>query len=432
MNTTDDLNSTSTSTNTNPRTSIRRHGKLIALSTAAAATLVVGSGFGIATAFGAFSTTTSPSSTSASRAASVQNQPFSGHAQSDSGYAPNYSGGYGQSSSGSSTGGSDSTPTVAATATQQVGVVDVTSQLTYDNAEGMGTGLVITSNGEILTNNHVVAGATSISVTVVSTGTSYTASVIGTDATDDIAVLQLSGVSGLLTAAVDSSAAASVGSAVTGVGNAGGVGGTPSSVTGTVTALDQTITTQAEGSAASETLTGLIESSANIQAGDSGGPLYNASNRIIGIDTAAATGGSAVAGYSIPIKTALAIADQIESGRASSQITLGNPAFLGVEVIAATDASASGEGSGFGGGVPMSTVPGATIGGVIEGTGAANAGLSVGDTITAVNGTTITSASDLTAVLAGFAPGQDVTLTWVDASGASATATVTLGVGPAA
>jgi len=77
-------------------------------------------------------------------------------------------------------------------------------------------------------------------------------------------------------------------------------------------------------------------------------------------------------------------------------------------------------------------VPGATIGGVIDGTAAANAGLAAGDTITGLNGTAITSASDLTSMLAGYAPGQSVTLTWVDASGASATATVTLGAGPAA
>lgn len=108
--------------------------------------------------------------------------------------------------------------------------------------------------------------------------------------------------------------------------NAGGAGGAPSAVTGTVTAIDQTITTQAEGPAASETLHGLIESNANIQAGDSGGPLYNASGTIVGIDTAAQAGGSSVAGYSIPISTALFIARQIEVGHASSTtatVTLG-------------------------------------------------------------------------------------------------------------
>lgn len=420
MNATHDLTGTHTGI-------LRRRG-LTVLSTAAAATLVVGSGFGGVAAFAATSAGTGASTAST---ASAQNLPYGGQAQFGSAQLPFNSGGYGDPSSGSGSGGSTSTATVAATPAQQLGVVDVTSQLTYDNAEAMGTGIVLSSSGEILTNNHVVAGSTNISVTVVSTGASYTASVVGTDATADIAVLQLSGASGLQTAAIDSSSTATVGSAVTGVGNAGGVGGTPSAVAGTLTALDQTITTQAEGSAASETLTGLIESSADIQAGDSGGPLYNASNQVIGIDTAAASGG-AVAGYSIPIATALSVAAQIESGQASAEITLGSPAFLGVEVVPAGDTSVYGYGNGFGGGTSTSTVPGAMIGGVIDGTAAAAAGLAAGDTITAVNGTAISSASDLTSALAGHAPGQTVTVNWTDASGAPATATVTLGVGPAA
>ncbi|AMB58882.1 S1C family serine protease [Microterricola viridarii] len=420
MNATHDLTGTHTGM-------LRRRG-LAVLSTAAAATLVVGSGFGGVAAFAATAAGTGASTAST---ASAQNLPYGGQAQSGSAQLPFTSGGYGDPSSGSGSSGSTSTATVAATPAQQLGVVDVTSQLTYDNAEAMGTGIVLSSSGEILTNNHVVAGSTNISVTVVSTGASYTASVVGTDATADIAVLQLSGASGLQTAAIDSSSTATVGSAVTGVGNAGGVGGTPSAVAGTLTALDQTITTQAEGAAASETLTGLIESSADIQAGDSGGPLYNASNQVIGIDTAAASGG-AVAGYSIPIATALSVAGQIESGQASAEITLGSPAFLGVEVVPAGDTSVYGYGNGFGGGTSTSTVPGAMIGGVIDGTAAAAAGLAAGDTITAVNGTAISSASDLTTALAGHAPGQTVTVNWTDASGAPATATVTLGVGPAA
>ena len=200
------------------------------------------------------------------------------------GYSNGYGYDYGNGGSGSS---SDSTSTglASATAAEQVGVVDITSELTYDQAESMGTGLVLTSNGEILTNNHVVEGATSISVTVVSTGAQYTATVVGTDATDDIAVLQLSNASGLSTAHLDTSADAAVGDAVTGVGNAGGAGGTPSASPGTVTALDQTITTQGEQTAVSETLHGLIETDADIQAGDSGGPLFNSSDEVIGIDT---------------------------------------------------------------------------------------------------------------------------------------------------
>ena len=114
-------------------------------------------------------------------------------------------------------------------------------------AEAAGTGMVLTSGGEILTNNHVIEGSTSISVTVVTTGQTYPATVVGTDATDDIAVLQLSGASDL-TVANFATAAVAVGDAVTGVGNAQGAGGTPAASPGTVTAINQTITTQADGS----------------------------------------------------------------------------------------------------------------------------------------------------------------------------------------
>ncbi|MEO7124159.1 MAG: trypsin-like peptidase domain-containing protein [Lacisediminihabitans sp.] len=417
--------------------------RIAVVSGVAVATVAIGSAFGLIAMTGGVSaaSTSVDANTAAIQHALKLAQENSGYGHARYGYGyrsggsgSGYgSGGYDFNSGGSSspTIGTSSTPATTATAAQQVGIVDVASQLTYDSAEGEGTGMVLTSNGEILTNNHVVEGSTSVSVTVVATGVSYTASVVGTDATDDIAVLQLSGASGLRTANIGGSSHVSVGDAVTGVGNAGGVGGAPSAVTGTVTALDQSITTQAEGPAASETLHGLIESDANIQAGDSGGPLYNANGKIVGIDTAAQSGGNSVAGYSIPISSALSIARQIEGGHATSTITIGLPGFLGVEVSSAADSSASGFGAD-GAAAQGSAVQGAAVQGVISGTAAATAGLEAGDTITAVNGTAITSSSELTTALSGHTPGQRVTLSWVDASGASTTATVTLGTGPAA
>src|SRR6476661_4635414 len=124
----------------------------------------------------------------------------------------------------------------AATEAQQIGIVDIDTVLGYQGAQAAGTGMVLTADGEILTNNHVVAGATSITVTIVSSGERYQASVVGTDATDDVAVLQLSGASDLTTANLSSSANLAVGDAVTGVGNAGGTGGVPSASPGEVTA----------------------------------------------------------------------------------------------------------------------------------------------------------------------------------------------------
>ncbi|MGO4592678.1 S1C family serine protease [Leifsonia sp. 2TAF2] len=392
----------------------RRRGGVIAVSTALAVAVVTGSAFGLA----ATGVTSGAAAAAPSVSSSAQISTAMGRSGYGYGYGYGYGNGAGDGSAGSqSTAGTTST-LASATAAQEVGVVDITSELTYAQAESAGTGIVLTASGEILTNNHVVEGATSISVTVVSTGAVYTATVVGTDATHDVAVLQLSGASGLTTASIDAAADTAVGEAVTGVGNAGGVGGTPSASPGTVTALEQTITTQAEQTAASETLDGLIETDADIQAGDSGGPLFNAADQVIGIDTAAAQGGATVAGYAIPIEDALSIAAEIESGQASSTVTIGNPAFLGVE-IGSTDATGS-------------TVEGAAIAGVIDGGPAATAGLAAGDTIVALNGTPIASAETLTQALSAFAPGQAVSVSWMDSTGASHTAELTLGTGPAA
>ena len=276
--------------------------------------------------------------------------------------------------------------------------------LSYQGAEAAGTGLILTSNGEILTNNHVVEGSTSITVTIVSSGASYPATVVGTDATDDIAVLQLTDASGLSIANLAKTSAVGVGDAVTGVGNAGGAGGTPSAAPGTVTAINQTITTEAEGSAAGETLNGLIETNADIQAGDSGGPLFDANDQVIGIDTAAQSGGVGTAGYAIPISTALRIAGQIESGQASENIVIGYPAFLGVQVADSATAQLGRSGTGH----RPAERSGALISGVVAGAPADTAGLTAGDTITAIDGRAIADGASLSATLAGDKVGQNV------------------------
>ena len=202
-----------------------------------------------------------------------------------------------------------STPTGNATATSKTmlttsqiasrvdpGLVDVTSTLGYEGATAMGTGIVLTSNGEILTNNHVVNGATSVSVRDIGNNKTYKATVVGYDESHDVAVLQLSGASGLTTATTGNSSTVKVGDNVVGLGNAGGAGGTPSVAPGTVTALNQSITASDEGSGSSEQLSGLIESNANIQPGDSGGPLVNSYGQIIGMDTAASSSGTQTGG----------------------------------------------------------------------------------------------------------------------------------------
>ncbi|MCU1482657.1 MAG: hypothetical protein JWQ19_3443 [Subtercola sp.] len=335
------------------------------------------------------------------------------------------SGSTGSGSTGSGAGTSTSAATDATDA-QSVGVVLINTELKYESAAAAGTGIVLTSDGEILTNNHVVEGSTSITVTVRQTGKTYTATVVGTDATHDVAVLKLADASGLTTAKIDTSNSVAAGDDVTGVGNAGGTG-TLSAAAGTVDALNQSVTTEAEGSAASETLTGMLQISADIEAGDSGGPLLDSDGEVIGIDTAASSGSSNVTGFAIPINSALSIAKQILSGTATDSIVIGYPAFLGIEVGSATS------GLGVGGqGTGSSTTAGASVAGVIDGTPAASAGLVAGDTITAVNGTAVASGSDLTSTLKSFKPGDSITIGYTDATGAAQSAKVTLIQGPAA
>jgi S1-C subfamily serine protease len=311
---------------------------------------------------------------------------------------------------GGSTSGSSTAAAATATADQQIGLVNIDTVLGYQNGEAAGTGMVLSSDGEILTNNHVVDGATSISVTIVSTGASYTATVFGTDPTDDVAVLQLQDASGLQVADF-SDTTADLGTAVTAVGNAGGTG-IPSAADGTVTAVEQTITAGDESGGSSETLHGLIETDADVQAGDSGGPLYDtASGQIVGMDTAASTGANVV-GYAIPISDALSIAEQITQGVDTATVHQGYPAFLGVSVL------------------PHAT-GGASIAGVLPGGQAEQAGLAAGDVITRVDGSAINSSDDLTTALAAHEPGDTVRVVWADATGRAHAAQVPLAAGPA-
>ncbi|WP_217615627.1 S1C family serine protease [Cellulomonas sp. GbtcB1] len=332
------------------------------------------------------------------------------------------------SSSGSASTGTGTLDTSTATEAQQQGVVLIDTVLGYQSAEAAGSGVVLTSDGLVLTNNHVVEGATEITVTIGTTGETYAAQVVGTDATADVAVLQLQGASGLTTATLDSDGDLAVGDAVTAVGNAEG-GGVLLAADGTVTALDQSITTQAEGVSSGESLTGLIQVDADVVSGDSGGALLDDQGEVVGITTAASSGSSDITGFAIPIDDALDVATQIVAGHDSDTITLGYPAFLGVQL--ATGATTTVPGLGGLGGATGSTGAGATVAGVIDGTPAAQAGLAAGDTITAVDGTAVADGDALSAALAAHAPGDQVTLTWTAADGTAQTATVTLIAGPA-
>jgi len=344
------------------------------------------------------------------------------------------------------------------------GIVDVKSTLGYQGAYSLGTGIVLTSDGLILTNNHVINGATSVSVTDIGNGKTYKATVVGYDESHDIAVLKLSGASGLTTASTGDSSSVKVGDGVVALGNAGGVGGTPAVAAGSVTALNQSITASDESSGSSEQLTGLIETNANIQSGDSGGPLVNSHGQVVGIDTAAsssyqfggnggnggfgnggfgnggfgdggfgsqgsgssgssgsdgsssANGGSTTQGFAIPINTALSIAKQIENGQGSATAHIGATAFLGLQIASTQE----------------SQLQGVLLAGTASGTPAAQAGLGQDDLVTALDGKSVSTGTDIQNILVGHHPGDKVSIAWTDASGQSHTATVTLATGPAA
>jgi S1-C subfamily serine protease len=305
------------------------------------------------------------------------------------------------------------------------GVVVIDTNLAYQGSAAAGTGMVLTSSGEVLTNNHVISGATTIKVVVPTTGRSYTARVLGYSRSADVALLQLQGASNLKTVSV-SSTKLSIGAAVTALGNAGGTGSI-SSAAGRVTGLGKSITAS-DGTGASEQLTGLIETNAGIEPGDSGGPLLNSRGQVVGMDTAASSGFgfqnvSATDAYAIPIAKALTIAHAIAAGKASATVHIGATAFLGIQVT-----SVDALGYGYGG--ASAPASGALVAGVVSGGPAASAGLAAGDLITAINGHTVSSPTTISTLVLTKKPGAKITVTYRDQYGTSHTASVTLGSGP--
>jgi len=291
------------------------------------------------------------------------------------------------------------------------GVVLVTTNLAYQNGNAAGTGIVLTKTGEVMTNNHVIRGATTITVIVPASGKRYSASVIGYDIADDVALIKMNGAAGLAVATRGNSAKLKLGAPATAVGNANG-GGKLVITKGSITGLNRTISVNDDQGGQSQ-LAGLIETSARLVPGDSGGPLLDSSGRVIGMNAA----GSATFafetsdGYAIPINKAIALVKQMEAGKASSLVHIGKTAFLGMNVA---DADA--------GGVAVESV--------VSGLPAANAGIARGDVITALDSTPVNSTDDLRAALFAHHPGDTVTVYFTDAVGNHTSAQITLADGP--
>jgi S1-C subfamily serine protease len=296
--------------------------------------------------------------------------------------------------------------------TPRTGVVVVNTNLALQGGAAAGTGIVLSSSGLVLTNNHVIRGATTIRITDVSTGRTFSAAVLGYSVSKDIALLKLKNPTGLHAAALGNSSSAYVGEAVTAVGNAGGTGSL-TVVTGRITGLGQGITVS-DDNGGSNRLSGLIETSAPLRPGDSGGPLL-AGGRVIGVDAAA--DGSGTDGYSIPINTAMSIARQIQGGHRSATVHVGQTAFLGVLLASSGD---------FGG----QDVPGAQIRDTVPGSAADRAGLGSGDVITSLGGRAVNSAAGLQKLVLQASPGKALRIDWTDSYGYSNSATIRPTAGP--
>jgi S1-C subfamily serine protease len=307
----------------------------------------------------------------------------------------------------------------------QIGTGSSTGGSTARRREGAGTGLILTSSGEVLTNNHVIEGSTTLKITIQGRSGTYNATVIGADPADDVALIQIAGVSGLPTVTLADSSNLKVGQRVVAIGNALGRGGAPTATEGTITALNQAITAGG-GNSGPEHLTGLIETDAPISPGDSGGALVTSSGQVAGMITASARVGrfqtTSNQGYAIGINAALDVVNQIRSGHETSDIILGKSGFLGVEVQNLDQGTAAQLG--------LDVTSGALVVGVLSGTPAQRVGIPRNSVITAIDGLTIDSADALGPALHSRNPGERVRVTWVDGNGTHS-ATVSLIAGPA-
>lgn len=299
------------------------------------------------------------------------------------------------------------------------GIVNINVTLA-GNGGAAGTGMIITSTGEVLTNNHVIDGETSMTIQLPSTGKTYSGHVLGYDLTEDVSLVQIDGGGSFQTVSVGNSSNVAIGDAVVAMGNALGRNGAPTVTTGQVTALDRTITASDQSGGDVETVSGLIQVDAEIQPGDSGGPLADASGTVIGMDTAAQSAGrfgggqqGSTVAYAIPINNALKIVRQIQSGKSTDAVHVGDTrALLGVGA--------------------QDSQNGVQVVQVESGSAAAQAGITVGSVVTALNGTAIDTNAALRHAIVMHEPGQTVSVTWTDTGGQTHTASVTLGSGPPA
>jgi putative serine protease PepD len=299
--------------------------------------------------------------------------------------------------------------------------IDVKSQ----GQEDQGTGMIISSDGEVMTNNHVVAiaaGGGTITITRSGSTKAEPAALIGADPANDMALLKIKDASGLPAVTLGNSNKAQVGDAVVAIGNALGLAaGTPTVTQGIVSALGRTVTAGDSGS--TETLTNMIQTDAAINPGNSGGPLLDSAGNVIGMNTAVAGGtstGSAAQniGFAIPSSKMLANLPELQKGGTSSTVSGG---YMGVEIATLTPDLRQQYNL-----VPMA---GAVILNVVPGSPASDAGLAQGDVIVAIDGTRIASADAVTKITRSKKPGDRIQVTYERGSSRQSTE-LTLGTPP--
>ena len=300
-------------------------------------------------------------------------------------------------------------------------VVNVTSDIVQQGQEGkgVGTGFVVRSDGVIVTNCHVVEGATKITVfTSAKTPKQYDARVIGGDCLHDLAVLKI-GATGLATVGLGDSGALQLGQEVVALGYALALDGGPSVTSGIVSSLDRTIQVQDPSCTTctngARTYTDIIQTDAAINHGNSGGPLVNMAGQVVGINSAGDDSAQNI-GFAIAIDSAK---DTIAKAEANP---LAPSAYLGVSTQGVTPDMAFQLG--------LKTNQGVYVVATTAGGPAEQAGIQQGDVIVAVNGTQVKTSDDLGSILDGLAPGQSASVEVVSKGGARRTIDVTLGSRP--
>jgi S1-C subfamily serine protease len=304
----------------------------------------------------------------------------------------------------------------AAVGSSTTGVAVIQIRLGFANSAAAGSGMILTSSGEVLTNNHVIRGATQIRVRVPATGRTYSARVLGYSVPADVALLKLRRATDLVTVSVGNSSTVELGDDVTAVGNAGGTGRLTTRE-GAITGIGRTITVN-DGQGNRARLTHLLETDAGVAPGDSGGAVLDSAGRVIGMTAAASfelgSRTTSSEGYAIPIDRVVSISRQIERRASSASVHIGATPFLGISADAR----------------PFAKDGGVVVAGVQAGSPAARAGLAPGDAIVAFNGNAVPTYAKLVSRMLRWHPGDTVRLTWIDELGRRDAATVKLTSGP--